>query len=325
MEGKKAVLVYNPASGKGKAKDRAMDFARLWQEKFGTELRLRSTRSLEDIRVAARETAGKDQIQIFMGGDGTLSESVQGLSETNDFKGLARPVGLLPGGTGNSFLRDFGITTYEEARDALLAAVAADSSMTIDAGIIEYQKCEPANPARGNATRRITFNIWGVGLISNITVTAIKMRFLGSFNYTLATVLKIFTHRPDKLKVTIDGKTEELFCNTLIVSNSRFTGGAMEMAPGIRVNDGQLFLVCPQFTSTLKLFSFFPTIFKGTHVNHPSIRTGFIKEIKVEREDPFIMNVDGELEIGYDPRLRVVPGYWKVFMPAENIKKASAK
>lgn len=315
----RGALVFNPGSGKGKAGERALDFAAAWQAKFGNELTLRPTRSREDIRVAARETRAPGVIQIFMGGDGTLSESIQGLAEAESFQPLPEPVGLLPGGTGNSFLRDFGIIDYNAAKAALLEAVERKSSVRVDAGIITYLECTKEKPERGRETKRITFNIWGIGLISNITVMAVKMRFLGALNYSLAGLIKILTHRPDTLKVRIDGNEEELLCNLVTISNSRYTGGAMEIAPDIRVNDGKLFLVCPQITSRLQLLQTFPKIFKGDHVNNPAIRTQFIQEFKVTREDPFIMNVDGELELGYDPTVKMHPGFIQVYMPQERL------
>ena len=75
---------------------------------------LRPTSSLSDLRIAVQETARYDR-QIFMGGDGTISHALQGLSEQSDFQPLARPVGLLPAGSGNSFLREFEIFDYETA------------------------------------------------------------------------------------------------------------------------------------------------------------------------------------------------------------------
>ena len=51
----KAVLVYNPGSGKGKAKGRAIIFQKMWQDKYNEDILLRATKSKEDIKVAAKE------------------------------------------------------------------------------------------------------------------------------------------------------------------------------------------------------------------------------------------------------------------------------
>ncbi len=312
MKGKHAVLVFNPNSGKGKAKERAIDFAAKWREFTGTELKLRPTTSLADIRIAAKETHNDDLLQIFMGGDGTLSESIQGISEKLDFKGLTQPVGFLPGGTGNSFLRDFEIKDYKSARDKLFHALDKNSTVNIDSAIITYNKINP-DLSMGHESKRIMFNIWGVGLISDITKLAIKMRKIGSANYTIASLIKLLSHKPYELKTIIDGVEELLKCNMVTVSNSRYTGGKMQIAPHVRVNDGKLFLISPMLHSRLNLFANFPKIFKGDHVNHPQIKTGFIKKIEIHHENPLVMNVDGELEEGFNPRMQIHPSYFKIY------------
>src|SRR5262245_28665232 len=113
-----AVLVYNPKSGKGLAAIRAQNFSDAWKTKFGTDLILRPTTSRADISTAVKEH--RKRTIILMGGDGTLSEGLQGLAEANSFKPLKSPIGLLPGGTGNSFLREFGLHEYLAAKEALL-------------------------------------------------------------------------------------------------------------------------------------------------------------------------------------------------------------
>ena len=165
----------------------------------------------------------------------------------------------------------------------------------------------------GHESKRIMFNIWGVGLISDITKLAIKMRKIGSANYTIASLIKLLSHKPYELKTIIDGVEELLKCNMVTVSNSRYTGGKMQIAPHVRVNDGKLFLISPMLHSRLNLFANFPKIFKGDHVNHPQIKTGFIKKIEIHHENPLVMNVDGELEEGFNPRMQIHPSYFKIY------------
>ncbi|HQI21022.1 MAG TPA: diacylglycerol kinase family protein, partial [Leptospiraceae bacterium] len=291
---KKGTLVFNPNSGKGKAKERATNFASVWKNEFGNDLILRPTRSLADIRVAALETIqDPEMVPIFMGGDGTLSESVQGIAEHQNFQPIDRPVGLLPGGTGNSFLRDFGVTNYEEARDNLIGALRSKSVQNADLAIIKYQAYKPERPDQpGSSVRRITFNIFGVGIIADITEMAVKMRWMGAANYTVASLWKIFSHNLYNFEITIDGKREDMACNMISVHNSQYTGGAMHIAPSVRVNDGQLFYLVPRYVGKLTLLKKFPELFKGTHVNSDQMRTGFVKNIGIRHAHPMWMNVD---------------------------------
>lgn len=320
---KQAVLVFNPKSGKGKATIRARDFADHWKDRTGNELMLRPTRSLEDIRIAARETLNQGDVQIFMGGDGTLLESLQGLAEQYNFQPLEKPIGLLPGGTGNSFLRDFDITSYEQARDALLNALTKEEIIPIDTALIRYNRVQTQVPSEpGEKATRIMFNIFGVGIISDITTSAIKMRHIGEMNYQVASLYKLVGHKMYKCRVRLNNRDwEDLDFNLITVSNSRFTGGAMEIAPDVRVNDGKMFYLRSAIKSRIKLLKVFPKLFKGGVTNMPNIYTELIQSINLNHSRPFVMNVDGELDHGWNPGLDINKGYFKLYMPLSLLKQ----
>ncbi len=308
----RSVLVFNPASGRGRAAARAQDFAAAFQNRFGTAITLRPTASRQDIRVAASETASEYDLQVFMGGDGTVSHALQGLSELSQFQPLDRPVGLLPAGSGNSFLRDFGLVNYEAARDALLDALQADESMPVDTGLLTF--APPAGARAGQPAHRICFHYWGVGLVCDITAQAMRMRSLGSLNYVVAAICQILMHRMYHLRITVDGVSEDVECNFVSVSNSRFAGGAMMIAPPVRINDGRLFLVIPRLRSRLQMLWAMPKIFRGQHLNLPRVEWRFVSEVKIKQDQPLVFNVDGELESGYNPSISIRPAFWHAYL-----------
>ena len=290
---------------------------RHFENALGSSSRCASTKSLTDIRAAAKQAAAEYDLQLFMGGDGTLSEALQGLFERSGFQPLDRAVGLLPAGSGNSFLRDFGLLTYPAARDALLDALAKGETVAADIAIVRYRPLGEAGA--GPETRRISFHFWGIGLVCDITAQAMRMRYLGALNYAVAAVGKVLTHRPYRLCVTIDGVREDIECNFLAVCNSRFTGGAMMIAPPVRINDGRLFLVIPSMKNRVKMLWMMPKIFQGSHLDHPLVDCRFVFEVSLEHDQPLVFNVDGELDIGYDPSIRVHPAYWQVYMSPEKL------
>jgi diacylglycerol kinase family enzyme len=314
---RRSVLVYNPASGKGKATSRAADFATAFRDRFGSELTLRPTESVADIREAAKQAVAEYELQLFMGGDGTLSEALQGMCELSDFRPLERAVGLLPAGSGNSFLRDFGIVTYPAARDALLSALASGETVAADLAVVRYSP--PGELGVDKEARRISFQFWGIGLVCDIAERAMQMRYLGSLNYAVAAVGKVLNHRPYRWLTTIDGVTEEIECNFLSVSNSRFTGGAMMIAPPVRINDGRLFLVLPSIRSRVEMLRMMPKIFRGRHLDHPQVNCRFVSEVSIQHDQPLVFNVDGELDIGHNPSIAVQPGFWQVYMSPERL------
>ena len=230
---------------------------------------------------------------------------------------MPQPVGLLPAGSGNSFLRDFGITDYETAREALIEALENQATTPIDMGLIRYT---PSDPGESKAvTRRICFHFFGVGLVCDIAHQAMRMRYLGSFNYTAAAMAKILAHHPYRLRVTVDGRTEDVECNFLTVSNTRYTGGSMLIAPPARVNDGRLFLLVSRIRSRFEILRMMPKIFQGRHLDHPGAEGRFVSEVHIEQEQPLMFNVDGELEVGRNLSISVLPSFWKVFLAPERL------
>lgn len=92
------------------------------------------------------------------------------------------------------------------------------------------------------------------------------------------------------------------------------------MAPPVRVNDGKLFFVCSEIRSRLKLFGLFPSIFSGKHLQADDMTAEFIETASFEAQEPFFFNVDGELDWGFNPQLRVQPGYFKLWMSPKRLK-----
>ena len=67
------------------------------------------------------------------------------------------------------------------------------------------------------------------------------MRKIGSANYTIASLIKLLSHKPYELKTVIDGG-RLLKCNMVTVSNStNLIEAKCKIAPHVRVNDGKLF------------------------------------------------------------------------------------
>lgn len=308
MNARKAVLIVNPGSGRGKGRERALDFRESWIQKFGADIKIRETKSKEDIGVSVKETFRSDTVQIFLGGDGTVSECLQALSEMEKFEKISNPVGILPAGSGNSFLRDFDITDYISAKENLISALEKNESRDVDMALLNFRN------RSGQESTRIMFNIFGVGVVPLIAELAMKMRFLGSFNYTAATLWKIFSHRKMKVDAVIDGKEEILESDFISICNSRYTGGAMIMAPDVRTDDGRLYLVAPSMKSKFQILGLFPKIFKGDHVNHPDVRNHFVNDIHMKSDKELLLLIDGELERGYNPFISVKPRFWKIFV-----------
>lgn len=233
---------------------------------------------------------------LAAGGDGTAFEVVNGLLQATGEEGAAQVgLGLVPLGTGNSFLRDLGVADLPAA----LAKLGTGEGRRVD--VMRFS----AGGQRGWA-----LNLLGVGFIADVCALA-NRRFkgLGGSAYALATVGELASLAPRRLQLEVDGRAlaEESFCS-LSVCNSQFTGGTMRMAPLARVDDGELDVVVVGAMGRLELLRTFPKLYSGEHLRHPRVRTFRARQVRISCEPKSAVMPDGEV-LGATPlSCQVVPG-----------------
>lgn len=292
----RTLLIVNPAAGHGLGrKTFARLESRLRTEIPGLEVRFSEHpgHSVDLGREAAQ--AAYDRV-LCLGGDGTPYEVINGLYAAGRPSPL--PVlGQIPAGTGNSFLRDFGITTPEQALEAILAGRRRK------ADLVEFTYHRDGRPVRA-----YSLNIIGVGLIADILqLTNERLKFLGAAGYSLAVLVRLVRGMRNRITVEADGRRVELVDSALVLSNSKYTGGKMMIAPKADTADGRADAVLFDRPTRRQMVGIFAGVFSGKHLAHP--RVGHIQaaSFSVESDPPLRLMVDGEL-IGFTPlRLRVLP------------------
>ena len=215
---------------------------------------------------------------VAVGGDGTLFELINGLLSRAD--SVPVPVGLIPVGTGNSFLKDLGIETVEDAVDRIVAGRVRG----VDVGEFTHPD-----------GRHHFVNLLGAGFVSNVAARACRYKRLGSMSYILGVLEEVVGLRSSALSLTIDGRRIERDGIFVEICNSRFTGGTMMMAPQARIDDGLLDVVVAGTMSRGTLLRLLPTIFTGTHVDSPAVEVFQGKEIVVESDRALALTPDGEI------------------------------
>ena len=291
------LLVVNPAAGHGRGAKVFRALApRLLRDFPGLEVRIseHAGHAIEIGREAAERGFGRI---LCLGGDGTPFEVIHGL------RSAGRParrleLGLIPAGTGNSFLRDFGVTAAEEALEGILAGRRRD----VDLVEFEYQGEDD------RTERRFSLNILGVGLIADILkLTNERLKFLGSAGYSLAVLLRLAKGMRNRIDITADGRAWTVRDSALVVSNSKFTGGKMMIAPPADVSDGKADLVVFREVNRREILAIFKGVFGGTHVGHPKVEMTTAAEMTIVGDPPLLIMADGEL-LGRTPlRLKVLP------------------
>ncbi len=276
------LAIVNPAAGGGRSRSLLSPVLERLRA-GGVQVDIKETsgpgQASEIARVAYRQGQRKF---IAVGGDGTSYEIVNGL-----FPEAANSepptLGFLPLGTGNSFLRDFSDRGIEHAMESLLDARSKPCDvlrLRHDTGTIFY------------------INLLSVGFSADVaTLRARRFSSWGEIGYQTAIVLTLvrFRRRPFPLRIDGGAEVDRRPCLFLTFSNSKFTGGTMMIAPQADVNDGLIEYVRWGPIGRVGLIRNLPTLYDGTHVNHPLAERQAVKRIDFELDWPVDVMVDGEV------------------------------
>lgn len=289
------LAVVNPAAGGGVCGKRAPEaIGRLRQGGVLVDV-VETQRAGQASDIARAAWAEGRRRFIAVGGDGTSYEVVGGVFSHPQRPGVRPELGMLPLGTGNSFLRDFTDKGAEHTTEAIIAGKTR---------AIDVIRCDHAAGALH------WINIFSIGFVADVGATR-NRRFsaLGEFGYTLATVLRVATLRPYVFPIQIEGQAEDREPLTFLsFNNSRFTGGKMIMAPAASAQDGLLDVIRVGRMGRVSLLRTFPKIFSGTHVDHPAVRCFQTPGVDLRLDSDIDVMVDGEMVRINPRRLQVLPG-----------------
>ncbi|SFJ22287.1 diacylglycerol/lipid kinase family protein [Thermoflavimicrobium dichotomicum] len=212
---------------------------------------------------------------VAVGGDGTLHEVGNGLV------GTEIPLGYIPAGSGNDFARAENIPRDPEQALERILRHQVRLIDTADLG------------------GKVLVGFTGIGFDAQIADLANKSslkRFFRKFIYLVFLLRCLWTYRPTKVTISLDGKSYHYDGVWLIaINNTSFYGGGMKICPDAQNDDGWLDICCVKYCRPRTLLRVFPQVYKGTHINHPFVSIHRGKEITVQSERPLIIHVDGEI------------------------------
>ena len=280
---KKMFMIVNPHGGLKKGMG-ILDKIKPIYEKANIVLTILETKYAGHCREYAHslDYTGYEGMCVI-GGDGTMHEVINGMLSRPDERKL--PIGLVTGGTGNSFMHDM------DCLDPLIAAKR----------IVTGRK-RPIDVAKVDANGEIIygFNIVGWGMPTDINEKAEKMRWLGGQRYNVASIIEVFKHKQRLAKLIIDGNTVVGDYGFILGCNTMHTGKGMKMAPLAQLDDGLIDLIIVKKAGRLKLLSVFPKLFDGTHVGDPIVAYRQVKQFSIIPQEDNILNIDGEM-VGNTP------------------------
>ena len=211
-----------------------------------------------------------------IGGDGTIHEAIDGLMRSGKSKYL--PLGVFPGGSGNSFCNDLSIYSDISA----LSNIIDFKTSPID--IMEIKHLDHIN---------YSANIIGWGIASEVNILAEKLRFLGGIRYSIASLICIFRLVPKEMNFIIEGDVITGKGLLFLALNTKYTGKGMRMAPKAKLNDGLIDIILFREASKLRVFKIFMEVFTGSHINDSLVEYYQVKKFEIKNFEEHL-NIDGE-------------------------------
>jgi YegS/Rv2252/BmrU family lipid kinase len=231
----------------------------------------------EGIELARRAALEGYDAVVAAGGDGTISEVVNGLIRAAG-DAPTRPLGVMPIGTGNDFNDMSG---HPRGLAEAVAIIAAGQTRQVDA-------------ARVN--ERYFANNCALAMEPMVTIENVKIkRLAGNSRYLVALVRALIKLKAWQMYVRWD--EGEIVGPTLLLSvcNSPRTGGVFLMAPPARMDDGLLDFVYAPAMSRARILTILPRLFSGSHLQHPLVRHGRTRRLLVESSPGTPIHADGEV------------------------------
>ncbi|MCE9598051.1 MAG: diacylglycerol kinase family lipid kinase [Spirochaetia bacterium] len=294
-------VVLNPASSGGEA-------GRRWQE---TEKHVR--RVLENVsceqtaapgdgeRLAASAIHAGAKTIVVVGGDGTLSEVVNGLLQFSE--GQRPKLAVLNHGTGGDFARTIGTPTDLQL---MLEKIKAGREHRIDAGRMTFLNHQ------GIPTKRHFINIAGCGLAGSVVQSINQnVKRFGAFSYFSASFTNALTYNNAKVRISLDdGPQTQETITTVAVCNGQFFGGGMQIAPGASITDGLLNVTILGNWNLAQKIRYSRNLYNGTIEQCGGVRTARVKRIVIEPENlnDVLIDCDGEAPGKIPMAAEILPG-----------------
>lgn len=300
MTDPRAIFIVNPAAAGGRAARAEPLIREAFAGRPGAQPEFAVTqRSGHAVELAAEAARGGYDPIVAVGGDGTVHEVANGLL---GFGGATPRLAVIPIGTGNDFARSVGIPT--RFAEAIAVAVGgAGVPRAIDA-------------ARCNG--RYFIGVAGAGLDARVAsaVNAAPRRMkIGALPFVWYALREIIRKRSVELVMELDRGTVLHQRSLLVsVSNCRFSGGGMQLAPDAEPDDALLDVCIVGDASRVDLVRLLPRVFSGGHVGHPMVALHRARRVTISGPPDVLAQADGELIGGLPLEISVVPGALRVLV-----------
>ncbi|MDG0859636.1 diacylglycerol/lipid kinase family protein [Staphylococcus equorum] len=237
-----------------------------------------------------KEESYSDDVDIIfiLGGDGTVNELVNGMMQSQ----LDIPIGIIPGGTFNDFVKTLNLHPRHK--------VASEQLKEAELKSYDVMKVND----------EYALNFVGMGLIvqNAENVQNGNKDVFGKLSYVGSTVKTLLNPEHFEYKITVDNNEIEGNTTMLVVANGPFIGDSRIPLTDLSPNDGYLntFIFTEERTSVLN------DIFKQRDsMNWNNMTDGIkhvlAKKITIATDPQMKVDIDGEIGLKTPLQIEVVP------------------
>lgn len=292
---KRSVLLYNGQAGASTV-DSVISRAVPALAAVSDRLELIQTNSPEELTAACRKLSADADALFVAGGDGTIHNVVQALSNLHD----PPPLGIIPSGTCNDFAR-----TLDIPMDLTLAAEALSDAQVkgIDAADINGHSF---------------LNFAGIGIITDASTnidSQLKERY-GRLSYFMSGLQSMRQTESFAINLTIDGIDYGENGVLALVVNGKSIGTHTLPMESIDPADGLLDVFIVQTSSIAAILEWFSLskpdvpLEELSHVRHYQG-----KSVQIATNEPMDIDTDGEIYLKTPANIKVLPQRLKMLVP----------
>lgn len=294
------LIVANPSSGKKQAEEYAKITQELYEEN-NRQASIQLTEKKGDITHFAKIACEKQyHTLVVMGGDGTVSELVNGLAGES----YKPKIGLIPTGTVNNIASGLGISSnLDQAVNDLINS----KEQTVDVGQVNDQLFLSSISAGS-----IPETIWGVS-------EERKEKF-GSLAYFMEGLKTLNEEEAYSVELNIDGKEFHTDLSLLLIGVSNTIFGIPDFFDNASYDDGKLHLFgLKQSTFGEKITTFSRLLTNEELLKEEDI--AFTKafeevEIKIENGETHVA-LDGDKGPVFPLKVKVIPSFVTFLTPSQ--------
>lgn len=243
---------------------------------------------------------------IVLGGDGTLNEALQGITDFNKVQ-----IGYIPTGSSNDMARDLGLSKDPVAN--LERILSCDRAACLDIGCVTYESIsdELSRKHGEELLLKRYFSVsCGIGFDAAVCEEALSSEFknilnkvgLGKLTYFVIALKQLIATRKTACDIYLDDKEPVHLARFLFVAGMvhQYEGGGFMFCPNANYHDGLLDICTVGNIPKLLVLIALPTAFVGKHYMFKGIDKYSAKTLRLTTSAPLWVHTDGEVSVKAD-------------------------